>query len=355
MLKLPYFVMCLHGLDILSMWMLFFSLLCATASAFQHSHLAKDLEVFVANCMNNPRSCSARVDEMRVLKLFIFFVPTMFSGILGSFVEVSTVVSSPFWSARNLLLSALLRDQSRLQSSSCFQHQFVWLPFSWRERKLTPVPFSGSVVSRQATGTLSCQSPLTRSLRTLARCTSWAAMSSQMGAGELRPKTPASGVAGFGSAWIFSDGGLLNTLLHGRNQSVARAELLAVVEALRLCKSAAQHVFISTDCMFVVNGFARGRRRKHLTHTPTCGKNSGELTTPLAPQSCSTKSGEAMPLRRRLPQDSFHHLKRAVMKLQTNWPREELCGTSFPWNTLLQPVIPTATCDLSRPGSSRST
>ena len=85
--------MCLHGLDILSMWMLFFSLLCATASAFQHSHLAKDLEVFVTNCINNPRSCSARVDEMRVLNLFVFFVPTMFSGILGSLVEISTVVS----------------------------------------------------------------------------------------------------------------------------------------------------------------------------------------------------------------------------------------------------------------------
>ena len=41
----------------------------------------------------------------------------------------------PFWSARKhtwkyVLLSALLHDQSRLQSSSCFQHQFVWLPFS---------------------------------------------------------------------------------------------------------------------------------------------------------------------------------------------------------------------------------
>ena len=28
-----------------------------------------------------------------------------------------------------VLLSALLHDQSCLQSSSCFQHQFVWLPF----------------------------------------------------------------------------------------------------------------------------------------------------------------------------------------------------------------------------------
>ena len=60
------FVMCLHGLDILSTWVLFFSLLCATASAFQYSHLAKDLDVFVTNCMDNPRSCSAGVDETRV-------------------------------------------------------------------------------------------------------------------------------------------------------------------------------------------------------------------------------------------------------------------------------------------------
>ena len=29
-----------------------------------------------------------------------------------------------------VLLSALLHDQSCLQSSPCFQHQFVWLPFS---------------------------------------------------------------------------------------------------------------------------------------------------------------------------------------------------------------------------------
>ena len=63
------FVMCLHGLDILSIWVLFFSLLCTTASAFQYSHLAKDLEVFVTNCMDNPRSCSAGVDEMRVFEI----------------------------------------------------------------------------------------------------------------------------------------------------------------------------------------------------------------------------------------------------------------------------------------------
>ena len=126
--------MCLHGLDILSMWMLFSSL-CATASAFQHSHLAKDLDVFNTNCMNNPRSCSAGVDEMRVLQLFVFFVRTMFSGILGSFFENSTGLSSVFGLHANtteeyVLWSALLHDQSCLQSSSCFQHQFVWLPFS---------------------------------------------------------------------------------------------------------------------------------------------------------------------------------------------------------------------------------
>ena len=103
---------------------------------FSIPHLAKDLEVFVTNCMNNPRSCSARVDEMRVLKIFVFFVPTMFSGILGSFVEISTVVSFSLFGLhakhtwKYVLLSALLHDQSCLQSSSSFQHQFVWLPFS---------------------------------------------------------------------------------------------------------------------------------------------------------------------------------------------------------------------------------
>ena len=98
-------------------------------------------------------------------------------------------------------------------------------------------------------------------------------MSSQMGAKELKPKIPASGAAVMVShGSIFSDGGLLNTLggragiLHGRNQSVAKVELLAAMEALRLCRSATQQVFIWTDCLFVVSGFARGRRRKKLTH-----------------------------------------------------------------------------------------
>ena len=127
--------MCLHGLDILSMWVLFFSLLCATASAFQYSHLAKDLEVFVTNCMDNPRSCSAGEDEMRVLKLFVFFVPTMFLVSLVPLPRIQQLCISLFWSARKhswkyVLLSALLHDQPCLQSSSCFQHQFVWLPFS---------------------------------------------------------------------------------------------------------------------------------------------------------------------------------------------------------------------------------
>ena len=57
------------------------------------------------------------------------------SGILGSFVENSTVLSPLFGLHANIveeyvLLSALLHDQSCLQSSPCFQHQFVWLPFS---------------------------------------------------------------------------------------------------------------------------------------------------------------------------------------------------------------------------------
>ena len=116
------------------MWMLFFSLLCASASAFQHSHLAKDVEVFVTNCTNNPRSCSAGVFEMRVLRLFVFFVPTMFLVSLVSLAGIQQFCPL-FGLHANIeeeyvLLSALLHDQSCLQSSPCLQHQFVWLPFS---------------------------------------------------------------------------------------------------------------------------------------------------------------------------------------------------------------------------------
>ena len=141
-----------------------------------------------------------------------------------------------------------------------------------RERKLTPVPSSGSVVSRRVAGTLSCQSPMTRSLRILARCTSWAGTFSQIGAWGAETKDPRLRRCGFGVAWILSNGSLLSTLggsagiLHGRIQSVARAELLAAVEALRLARRATQQVVIWTDCMLVINGFARGRRRKHLSH-----------------------------------------------------------------------------------------
>ena len=129
--------MCLHGQDILSMWTLFFSLLCATASAFQYSHLAKDLEVFVTNCMNNPRSCSARVDEMRVFEIVcILCCRPCFLVSLVPLSRIQQLCLSPFYSARKhswkyVLLSALLHDRSRLQRSSCFQHQFVWLPFFW--------------------------------------------------------------------------------------------------------------------------------------------------------------------------------------------------------------------------------
>ena len=127
--------MCLHGLDILSMWMLFFSLLCATASAFQHSHLAKDLEVSVTNCMKSTvMFCESGRDACFEIVCIlcadhVFWYPWFPCR------DFNSCVFCPFWSARKhtwkyVLLTALLHDQSRLQSSSCFQHQFVWLPFS---------------------------------------------------------------------------------------------------------------------------------------------------------------------------------------------------------------------------------
>ena len=62
------------------------------------------------------------------------------------------------------------------------------------------------------------------------------------GSGGAETKDPRLRRCGHGVAWFLW------------NQSVARAELLVV------------QVFIWTDCLFVVNSFARGRRRKHFTH-----------------------------------------------------------------------------------------
>ena len=97
------------------------------------------------------------------------------------------------------------------------------------------------------------------------------------GSGGAETKDPRFRRCGYGVTWILSDGGLLNTLggragiFHGRNQSVARAELLEAVEALRLARRATQQVVIWADCMFVINGIARGRRRKHLSHCRPMG------------------------------------------------------------------------------------
>ena len=178
-------------------------------------------------------------------------------------------------------------------------------------------------------------------------------MSSQLGAVVLRPKTPASDVAvmvSHGSflmmACLTRFEGELAFCMAGINQWQEPNSSQQLKPSDCAGEHAASH-HLDTDCMFVVNGFARGRRRKHLTHA-----DLWEEFWKAHDAIVSTRSGEAMPLRRRSPQ---HHWKRTVMKLQTNWLRVELCGTPFPWNMCLQPVIPTAAWDLSRPGSSRST
>ena len=144
------------------------------------------------------------------------------------------------------------------------------------------------------------------------------------GSGGAETKDPRSRRCGYGVAWIFSDGGLLYTLggragiLHGKNQSVARAELLAAVEALRSCRSATQQVFHFDRLCVRRQRFRQREAEETLETLRLMGKNSGKLMTPLDHQSYSTKFGEVTPLRWRLPQDSFHHLKRTVMRWQTN-------------------------------------
>ena len=126
--------MCPHALDILSMWMLCFSLLCATASAFQPYHLAKDVEVFchelyeqstVMFCRSGRDACFTIVCILCADHVFWYpwFLWQEFNSFVSHFGLHANIVEE------YVLLSALLHDQSCLQSSSCFQHQLVWLPF----------------------------------------------------------------------------------------------------------------------------------------------------------------------------------------------------------------------------------
>ena len=128
--------MCLHGLDILSTWVLFFSLLCATAStAFQYSHLAKDLDVLsriVWTIHGHVLQEWTRRVFLEIVCILcadhVFWYPWFLWQEFNSFVSFFGLHANIV--EEYVLLSALLHDQSRLQSSSCFQHQFVWLPFS---------------------------------------------------------------------------------------------------------------------------------------------------------------------------------------------------------------------------------
>ena len=91
--------MCLHGLDILSTWVLF--LLPSVCDGFCVSVFSLgqgDLDVFVTNCMDIPRSCSAGVNEMRVFGNCLYSLcRPRFSGILGSLSkEFNSCVCFPF-------------------------------------------------------------------------------------------------------------------------------------------------------------------------------------------------------------------------------------------------------------------
>ena len=169
----------------------------------------------------------------------------------------------------------------------------------------------------------------------------------------LRPKTSASVAVVLVSLGSSRRVALLSTLggragiLHCRNQSVARTELLAAVEALRLSRKATRQVIIWTDCMFVINGFARGRQRKHSSHAYRWEEfwKAHDANGPpcLAPQGLEKPR-------------SFHHWKPTVTRLQTSWQQEELCVMPFPWSTSRRPAAQTSeikTCCTSKTGRPR--
>ena len=110
--------------------MLFFSLLCATASVFSTFSLGQRCRSFSHELFGQSTVVFWWRGRDAFLIFFCIFVATMFSGILGFLCRNSTVGQFRQTLLRSMcLLSPLLHDLSGLQSSPCFQHKFVWLPF----------------------------------------------------------------------------------------------------------------------------------------------------------------------------------------------------------------------------------
>ena len=106
--------------------------------------------------------------------------------------------------------------------------------------------------------------------------------------GALRPKTPASGAAVMVSHGSSLTVVCLSTLggragiLHGTNQSVARAELLAAVEALRLCQECYAASFSFGPMVCLSSTASPEGDVENTCPALICGRNSGKLTTPSA-------------------------------------------------------------------------
>ena len=114
------------------MWMLFLSLLCATASAFQHSHLAKDVEVYVTNCMNNSTVMFCRSGRDAYFTIVcilcadhVFWCPWFLGQEFNSFVPFFGLHANIV--EEYVLLSALLHDQSCLHVFSISLCGFLFL------------------------------------------------------------------------------------------------------------------------------------------------------------------------------------------------------------------------------------
>ena len=128
------FVMCLHGLDILSMWVLFFSLsvcdsFCVSTFSLGQRCRSFSLELYgqstVVFCRSGRDACLTIVCVLCADHVFCY--PWLLQWEFNSFVSFGLRANIV---EEYVLLNALLHDQSCLQSSPCFQHQFVWLPFS---------------------------------------------------------------------------------------------------------------------------------------------------------------------------------------------------------------------------------
>ena len=158
-----------------------------------------------------------------------------------------------------------------------------------RERKPALLPSSGFVVSHRETGTLSCQSASDPFVEDFGSLDIMGGHVFTDGSGGAETKDPRHHRCGFGVAWIISNGGLLQ---HAGRKSWHTAWQDSISGKSRAPRSSGSPSVVQEghaaslhlDRLCVCRQrLCQRETEKNTCPTLTYEKNSGKLTTPLAP------------------------------------------------------------------------